>query len=157
MEQEHEGNQGRKPIRFEFEASPIDDSDVLLIAVQGELDLNTVQELKGPAELAIAGRRPVILDLSRCPFIDSTGLRLTLHLHNALSDGAGSAALAVVANPRIRKLFSLTAIDRSVAVFATRDGAVDALEAGRGNEFARRETASVAAAAPLRRAQRRKP
>ena len=73
----------------------------------------------------------MILDLSECPFIDSTGLRLTLHLHNGLSNGdAPSAALAVVANPRIRRLFSLTAIDLSVGVFATRDEALDALEAG---------------------------
>ena len=130
-------------MHFELEVSPIGDGDVLLIAVEGELDLATVEKLKGPAELAISGRRPVILDLSGCPFIDSTGLRLTLQLHNglhnALSNGAGTgAALAIVANPRIRRFFSLTAIDRSVGVFSTRDEALDALGAGRGHQSTQR-------------------
>jgi len=133
------GNQDGKPKHFEFETSPIGDGDALLIAVEGELDLATVEQLKSPAELAISERRPVIFDLSECPFIDSTGLRLILHLHNGLSNGdAPSAPIAVVANPRIRKLFSLTAIDLRVGVFATRDEALDALKAGRGYETAPR-------------------
>ena len=120
-----QGSKKGQPMRFEFETSPIGDGDALVIAVEGELDLVTVEKLKGPAELAISERRPVILDLSGCPFIDSTGLRLTLHLHNGLGNGdAPGAAFAVVANPRIRKLFSLTAIDLSVGVFATRDEAL---------------------------------
>ncbi len=127
-----------QPMHFEFEISPIGDGDGLVIAVKGELDLAAVEQLKGPAELAISGRRPVILDLSECPFIDSTGLRLALHLHNNLGNGdAPGAAFAVVSNPRIRKLFSLTAIDLRVGVFATRDEALDALEADRGHEPAR--------------------
>jgi anti-anti-sigma factor len=138
-----QGDKGGKPMDFEFETSPIADGNALLIAVKGELDLATVEQLKGPAELAISERRPVIFDLSECPFIDSTGLRLVLHLHNGLSNGdAPSAPIAVVANPHIRKLFSLTAIDLMVAVFATRDEALAALKVGRGTEPGRDEPAS---------------
>ena len=138
-----QGDKDRKPMHFEFETSPIGDGNALLIAVKGELDLATVEQLKSPAELAISERRPVIFDLSECPFIDSTGLRLVLHLHNGLSNGdAPSAPIAVVANPRIRKLFSLTAIDLRVAVFAARDEALAALKVGRGTEPARDEPVS---------------
>src|SRR5215208_594741 len=128
-----QGNEKGQPMHFEFETSPIGHGDALVIAVEGELDLAAVEQLRGPAELAISKRRPVILDLSECTFIDSTGLRLTLQLHNHLGNGdEPGAAFAVVANPRIRKFFSLTAIDMSVGVFATRDEALDALEADRG-------------------------
>ena len=138
MEAVPRSRQGRKSIQLEFEDLPIGE-DALVISVKGELCLATVEELKEPAEAAISDRRVVILDLSECPFIDSTGLRLTLQLHNGRTNGTGpGAALAIVANPRIRKFFSLTAIDRSVEVFATRGEALEALDAGGGNAFVRR-------------------
>jgi anti-sigma B factor antagonist len=118
---------------FKVSTSRVNDGDGLLICVEGELDLGTVKRVEGAAEAAISERCPVLLDLSKCPFIDSTGLRLVLQIHRALMDGGGtSVPMAIVArSPSVRKLFSLTAIDRSIPVFHTRDEAVEALGASR--------------------------
>ena len=122
-------------MKFQVDISPISyssiDGDGLLICVEGELDLATAGQLQGDADAAIADRRPVVLDLHRCPFIDSTGLRLVLHLHKGLTEGDPPEPLAVVAPPSIRKLFWMTAIDQSVPVFSNREQAMESVRASR--------------------------
>lgn len=108
------------------------DRDALLICVEGELDLSTAPRLQRDAEAAMDGYRSVVLDLSKCPFIDSTGLRLVLHLHRELADGNGaSAPMVVVTNPAIRQFFSLTAIDQSVPVFLSVEQALQSVRSSR--------------------------
>jgi anti-anti-sigma factor len=116
---------------FKVSTSSIDHS-AALICVEGEFDLATAEQVEHAAELAIAMRSPVLLDLSECRFIDSSGLRTVLQIHGELTDGEGkSAPLAVVANSEIRRLFSLTAIDLRVPVFLTREQALQSLGASR--------------------------
>jgi anti-anti-sigma factor len=119
---------------FKVTTARINDDGGLLICVEGELDLGTVKQVESAAEAAISERCPVLLDLSKCPFIDSTGLRLVLQIHRSLTNGAGSSApmAIVVRSPGVRKLFSLTAIDRSIPVFQAREEALDSLGASRG-------------------------
>jgi anti-anti-sigma factor len=104
-------------------------STATLVSVEGELDLSTAEELAKPTRLAVNADCPLILDLSACTFVDSTGLRFVLRAHMALAD-CGMAMAVVIGNPHVRELFSLTAIDLSVPVFATLDEAVEWLGAG---------------------------
>jgi anti-sigma B factor antagonist len=108
------------------ETTPIGDARAILIAVDGELDLSTCEQLKPAADEAVFGRRPLILDVSRCTFIDSSGLRLVLQIANGLADGDGAGlSMAIVAGESgTRKMFSLTAIDRKVPLFDSRDEAL---------------------------------
>jgi anti-sigma B factor antagonist len=108
------------------ETTPIGDARAILIAVDGELDLSTCEQLKPAADEAVFGRRPLILDLSRCTFIDSSGLRLVLQIANGLAEGEGGGlSMAIVAGQsRTRKMFSLTAIDQKVPLFDNRDEAL---------------------------------
>jgi anti-sigma B factor antagonist len=104
-------------------------STATLVSVEGELDLSTAEELAEPTRLAVNADRPLILDLSACTFVDSTGLRFVLHAHTALAD-CGRAMAVVIDNPHVRELFSLTAIDLSVSVFTSLDEAIEWLGAG---------------------------
>jgi anti-sigma B factor antagonist len=108
------------------ETTPIGDARAILIAVDGELDLSTCEQLKPAADEAVFGRRPLILDLSRCTFIDSSGLRLVLQIANGLAEceGAGLSMAIVAGESGTRKMFSLTAIDRKVPLFDSRDEAL---------------------------------
>lgn len=108
------------------ETTPIGDARAILIAVDGELDLSTCEQLKPAADEAVFGRRPLILDLSRCTFIDSSGLRLVLQIANGLAEGEGAGlSMAIVAGKSgTRKMFSLTAIDQKVPLFDNRDEAL---------------------------------
>ena len=87
--------------------------------------------------------RHLVLDLSACPFIDSTALACVLRTHSALT--ADGRAMAVVAGRgEIRKLLYLTAIDQSVPVFAKRGDAVALLGANAAAGSAESPTSTAA-------------
>jgi anti-sigma B factor antagonist len=115
--------------RMDFEISTaVADGGASVISVNGELDLSSVDQVAESARPAVSEGRPLVLDLSACTFIDSSGLRLVLHLHHALAED-GQAMAVAVADGHVRKLFSLTAIDQSVPVFAALGDAVASLGA----------------------------
>jgi anti-anti-sigma factor len=93
---------------------------VQLFEVEGELDLSSADVL-GDSLSSASGN--VIVDLTGCPLIDSTGLALLLRAAQRLQRDSG--ALAVVVNdPEIRRLFEITGLDLTIAVHATRDKAL---------------------------------
>ena len=108
-------------MHFEVDSSPTGNGDAQRLAVHGELDIASGERLKRAAEAAIVGIQPLILDLSDCAFIDSRGLGLILQIHRALSDRSRPAvAMAIVIGESVtRRLFTLTAIDRTVPLFPT--------------------------------------
>ena len=120
---------------FQVSTAAIDGKGGLIVSVEGELDIATVGQLAEPVGVAVANGRHLVLDLSACPFIDSTALAFVLRTHSALT--ADGKAMAVVAGRgEIRKLLYLTAIDQSVPVFAKRDDAVALLGANAAAGFA---------------------
>ncbi len=113
---------------FQVSTTPIDGKGGLIVSVEGELDIATVGRLTDPVAAAVDNGRHLVLDLSACPFIDSTALAFVLRTHSALT-AEGKAMAVVAGRGEVRKLLSLTAIDRSVPVFAKRGDAVALLGA----------------------------
>jgi anti-sigma B factor antagonist len=108
-------------MHFEVDSSPVGNGHALRVAVHGELDIASSERLKRAADAAIVGIQPLILDLADCSFIDSRGLGLILQIHKELSDRGGpSVGMAIVIGESVtRRLFTLTAIDRTVPLFPT--------------------------------------
>jgi anti-sigma B factor antagonist len=107
-----------------------------VVEVGGDLDIASVDDLEGPVIHAIRdGREPVILDLSECAFIDSSGIRLVLRAHHLLrerADGNGDGrVLAVVAKDHVAKLLRLTAVDKVIPVVSSRAEAEGMLDIAR--------------------------
>jgi anti-sigma B factor antagonist len=94
-----------------------------IISVKGELDLSTADQLARSVWEASSGTHQLVLDLSACTFIDSSGLRVVLSMHKDLGE-AGKATAIVASDGHVRKLLSLTAIDQSIPVFPALDDAV---------------------------------
>jgi anti-sigma B factor antagonist len=116
-----------KPISQIFGEASVD-SAAQLIRVCGELDSSNAKTLRGPLQSAVdAGAQVVLLDLSECPLVDSTGLAAILNGARELKL-AGVALVAVTANSDIVKLFELTAIGETVPLFPTRDRALAELD-----------------------------
>ena len=93
----------------------------------GELDIATSPDLRDLlADSEGAANSPTVIDLTECEFIDSTGLATLLH--GAGRERAGAGRVALVSTPgEVRKLLELTAIDRTIPVFATLDEAIAAV------------------------------
>jgi anti-sigma B factor antagonist len=111
------------PFRVEAES----DHGLHTVSVAGELDQGTAPELRGALADALGdAASPVLVDLSDCNFIDSTGLSLLVEAKRRLGDERRRFAVCCP-DPDVRRLLELTGIDRAVGLFDTRDAAVKEL------------------------------
>ena len=119
-------------VDFKVITTPLGDGKALSVAVYGELDLASCERLKPALDEAVFARRPLILDLSGCSFIDSSGLRVVIQVARDLSGNGEDRAvpMAVVAGEgsAVRKMLALTAIDLRTPVFEAPDEATTWLD-----------------------------
>ncbi len=96
-----------------------------VVSVTGELDLSTHEAL-GERLVGMAEKgEPVIVDLSDCEFIDSSGIRaLLMGLKASGTDGGGFAIAAP--GPQVRRILEMTGLDREVEVHDSVDAALAA-------------------------------
>jgi anti-anti-sigma factor len=117
------------PTPFEVKNEELE-GGVLSFAVRGELDLNTAPALAGPLEEALsnADDASVLIDLSGCEFIDSTGIALIVRTWQRLDRGAGGEGggrLAICCpNDQVERLLKITGVESSIAMFENRDAAL---------------------------------
>lgn len=119
------------PAPFEASAAELEDG-VRVIAVRGELDLGTAPNLEDPLEEAIAsGDASVLIDLSECEFIDSTGIAMIVRAWQRLDSGAngeGSGRVVICSyNDQVRRVLEITGLELSIPIHSTRDEALAAL------------------------------
>jgi anti-anti-sigma factor len=119
------------PAPFEASAAEIENG-VRVIEVRGELDLSTAPDLEALLEEALAaGNGSLLLDLSECEFIDSTGIALIVRAWQRVDGRPGngdSGRLALCCqNEQVRRVLEVTGLESSIAIFATRDEALAAL------------------------------
>lgn len=99
--------------------------DHVVVAAFGDIDISTVPVLAEPINTLLEdGTDKLIVDLDGVRFMDSTGLNLLMGVVRAL----GSESLGVVARePHIRRLFTISGVDKLIRVCETMDEAVRAL------------------------------
>jgi anti-anti-sigma factor len=117
-----------------FDASTAElDGGVRVVAVSGELDLGTAPELEGPLDEAVAAGEPLLIDLSSCEFIDSTGIALIVRAWQRLGgddgnrDGGEGRVVICSANEQVRRVLEITGLELSIPIRTNRDQALAAL------------------------------
>jgi anti-sigma B factor antagonist len=118
------------PAPFEVKVGDLEHG-VRTISVRGELDLSTAPELEGPLdEVLDGGDGSVLIDLSRCEFIDSTGIALIVRAWQRLDGEGGGRSLVICSqNDQVRRVLEITGLELSIPVHLTRDDALTALSA----------------------------
>jgi anti-sigma B factor antagonist len=115
------------PAPFTASAAQSDDG-VRVISVRGELDLSTAPELEGPLEEAVsAADASVLIDLSECEFIDSTGIALIVRAWQRLDGDGENKVVICSANEQVRRVLEITGLELSIAIHGNRDDALTAL------------------------------
>jgi anti-sigma B factor antagonist len=110
-----------------FEATQAIVGGVHVVAIQGELDVSTAPQVREPLSSAASDpARPLVVDLTECEFLDSTGLATLLHGAKPAQNGESNVAL-VSPGGEVRRLLELTAIDRTIPVFDTLAEALEAV------------------------------
>jgi len=100
------------------------DSRAVVITLDRELDLATVDRIQAPVQDAIAKRQPVIFDLSRCKSIDPTVARGLLRVHGALTAADLDVPMAlVVGDSPVKKALLVSGVDERVPFLPTLESA----------------------------------
>ena len=93
----------------------------------GELDAFAAPDLAS-AFLELRGAASVLADLTRVSFMDSTALGVIVRGVRALGE-EGTRVQVVLPEGTARRIFEITTLDRALPVAATRQAALEALEA----------------------------
>jgi anti-sigma B factor antagonist len=116
---------------FNVEREMLDDG-VGVLSISGELDQATAAELREPLQEAINGdTRAIMIDMTRCGFIDSTGLGVIVEAWKLLQERNGDRAGFAVCcpEPEVRRLLEVTGLDQAIAIRDTREEAIATLRA----------------------------
>jgi anti-sigma B factor antagonist len=114
--------------QFEINSGPGPD-DVYVVRIAGEVDMSHEEELSGELRTAVAAEpRGIVVDLTECEFIDSTGVRALLLSREAQHPEEGSERLAVAASSeQILRILSVMGLDRVIPIRPTVEEAASAL------------------------------
>ena len=104
------------------------DRGIVIAEVTGAIDMSTVPGLRERLFGLADSGQPLIVDLNRVTFIDSTGLGVLIATARR-AHGHGGSLHAVCSRPQTRKLLWLTGVDRRIPLAATVDGALMLLTA----------------------------
>jgi anti-sigma B factor antagonist len=111
---------------LEFEGG---DGRPLRATVTGEIDFAGAPAMQ--AQIAVAcGRHDehrLVLDMSAVRFMDSSGLRVVLHVQRELAGAPGGGMVILGATEPVRRLLKLTGLERHLQVLDTLEQAEAAL------------------------------
>lgn len=111
------------PAPFEVVSETLD-GGIHAFSVRGELDMNTAPELDRRLEQALAEPdASILLDLSACEFIDSTGIALIVRAWQRLDRGDGRLVICSL-NHQVRRLLKITGVEASIPMHEQRDAAL---------------------------------
>jgi anti-sigma B factor antagonist len=101
---------------------------IVLLAIHGDADLHVAPELRDRLAHNIDdGASALVIDLSHATFVDSMALGVLLGAMKRLRAGNGQLRL-VVPQTELRRIFEITLLDRVLALDATREDALRAVE-----------------------------
>jgi anti-anti-sigma factor len=106
-------NNGVLPQRPEFELTVSTEDGVRVVAVSGELDLDTMRELNAALAADDGLLATTVVDLRGLTFIDSSGVSGVLAAARRARD-AGGRLVCVPGAPTVRRVFELTGVDTVV-------------------------------------------
>jgi anti-anti-sigma factor len=121
-------------VPFEVQAEELEDG-IRAFSVRGELDMNTAPELENSLEgVSTADDARVVIDLTECDFIDSTGIALIVRSWQRLDSGGesgGEGQLVLCCdNSQVMRLLRITGVDSSISVHAQFAAALAELRGG---------------------------
>jgi len=102
--------------------------------LEGDLDLHTVNGIRAQVDAALenTGTRTLLMDLSRVPFMDSSGLGFILGRYRSLREKGGRVIL-VAPRAQVRRVLALAGVDGIMEICASKAEAYRPGKEGREN------------------------
>lgn len=114
--------------QFEISSGP-GPEDAYVVRVTGEVDMSHEEQLRAELHRAVvADTKGIVVDLTECEFIDSSGIRALLLSRQEKNPGGGSETLAVAASSdQILRILGVMGLDQVIPIRPTVEEAATAL------------------------------
>jgi anti-sigma B factor antagonist len=114
--------------QFEISSGP-GPNDVYVVRITGEVDMSHEEQLSAELHNAVeADTKGIVVDLTECEFIDSSGIRALLLSRQEKQLEEGSEPLAVAASSdQILRILGVMGLDQVIPVRPTVEEAAEAL------------------------------
>jgi anti-anti-sigma factor len=112
-------------------ASERDSEGVFIVRVRGELDISHEEELRAELKRGVdENHGGIVVDLTECAFIDSSGVRALLLGHQAqgADDGGGPGLVIASGSSQIVRILSVMGVDEAIPVHPTVEEAIAELQ-----------------------------
>lgn len=110
-----------KPTPFQVRST--EEAGKVVVVVEGELDMNTAPLLERELDAAMATPdATVLLDLSDCDFIDSTGIALIVRAWQGLESEDRFALCGV--GDQVKRVLDITGLESTIPTHASREEAL---------------------------------
>jgi anti-anti-sigma factor len=92
----------------------VERDDVVVVVVEGEVDLAAVSDFTAGLARALASQAPaIVIDLDRVSFMDSAGVHALLRF--SVSDGNRNRLTLTRGSPQVQRVFELTGMRRRLS------------------------------------------
>jgi len=96
-----------------------------VVRVSGDIDLTTHEQLAEQLAKAAEAGGPVVVDLSSCEFIDSSGIRALLRGLKATEENDRSASFSIAAPAaQVSRVLELTGVNETITLYESVDEAL---------------------------------
>jgi anti-sigma B factor antagonist len=114
--------------QFEISSGP-GPEDAYVVRVTGEVDMSHEEQLRAELRRAVeADAKGIVVDLTECEFIDSSGIRALLLSRKEKQTQGGSETLAVAASSdQILRILGVMGLDQVIPIRPTVEEAAAAL------------------------------
>ena len=114
--------------QFEITSGP-GPEEVYVVHIAGEVDMSHEEELRGELRSAVAAdSNGIVVDLTECEFIDSSGVRsLLLSREDQNSDGGREKLAVAASSEQILRILSVMGIDGGIPIRPTVEEAASAI------------------------------
>jgi len=103
-----------------------------IIDIEGEIDVYTAPQLKQQMlDLLDKGATHIVVNLSEVEYLDSTALGVLIGGLKRLRERNGALDI-ICPNPRIRRIFEITGLDKIFDIYSTEEEAIKALRGKEG-------------------------
>lgn len=113
-------------MNFKIETENLE-ADVPVIELEGEVDVYTAPQLKQQMiSLLESGAKQMVVDLTKVEYFDSTALGVLIGGLKRIRERDGNLSL-ICPNPRIRRVFEITGLDKIFDIYNSTDEAKAAI------------------------------
>jgi len=95
------------------------DNGVHIFKIDGDIDMKNSRQLREKLQTALKGRpKAMLIDLSACPYIDSSGIATLVEALQNLRSWSGKMAIARPSQ-RVKDIFEIAHLDGIFPMFGT--------------------------------------